>query len=90
MCKIYPTYKKNNNGNKKKEQTKTGKWRRKRQYVSSGNTNAGLFFSEGYIFLDAIFRRCESILNILRRNNKGTKTQPMFSETEIPLNEFGT
>ena len=55
-------------------------------YVSSGNTNAGLFFSERYIFLHAIFRRCESILNILRRNNKGTKTQPMFSEPEIPLN----
>lgn len=61
MCKMYPTYKKTN-------KKKTGKWTRKRQYVSSGNTNAGLFFSERYIFLDAIFRRCESILNILRRN----------------------
>lgn len=48
------------------------------------------FFQSDYIFLDAIFRRCESILNILRRNNKGTKTRPMFSETEIPINEFGT
>ena len=55
-------------------------------YVSSGNTNASLFFLEWYIFLCAIFCWRKSILNILRRKQatkEQTKTQPMFSETEI-------
>ena len=72
--------------------------KKKKQANEQGNGNMSFpethmlayFFQSDSIFLDAIFRRCESILNILRRNNKGTKTQPMFSETEIPINEFGT
>ena len=71
---------------KQQQQQKTGKWTRKWQCVSSGNTNADLFFSERYIFLRAIICRCESILSE-QQSNKNTAN--VFRNWNS-LNEFGT